>query len=113
MKIKEDLTPTEAREYAEKNGFNSVMFEIKLNDKYIVSGKFIDAYYDIIEIPILGQGYIRLKALCEEYGERILSLDIIDEEDFKNRVNLDFILRGKYMDIPSEYKLECKQNDCE
>lgn len=37
MWIKDNLTVNEATDYAEKNGYNSVMFRINLNDKYIAS----------------------------------------------------------------------------
>ena len=104
MWIKENLTVNEATDYAEKNGYDSVMFRINLNDKYIASGKFLDAYYDLIQIPVCGSGFTRFKELCEEYGERNLSIDIVNEEDFKRGVNFDFIIRGKYMDVPDEYK---------
>ena len=104
MWIKENLTVNEATDYAEKNGYDSVMFRINLNDKYIASGKFLDAYYDLIQIPVLGSGFTRFKELCEEYGERNLSIDIVSEEDFKRGVNFDFIIRSKYMDVPDEYK---------
>ena len=105
MKIKENLTVNEATDYAKKNGYDSAMFKINLNDKYIASGKFLDAYYDLIQIPILGSGFTRFKELCEEYGERNISIDIVDEEEFKSGVSFDFIIRGRYMDIPEKYKL--------
>ena len=105
MKIKENLTVNEAKRYAEDNGFDSVMFRINLNGKYMVCGKFLDAYYDLIQIPVLGSGFTRFKELCEEYGEKNISIDIVDEKEFKTSVNFDFIVREKYMDIPEEYKL--------
>ena len=105
MWIKENLTVNEATDYAEKNGYDSVMFRINLNNKYIASGKFLDAYYDLIQIPVLGSGFTRFKELCKEYGERNISIDIVNEKDFKHGVNFDFIIRGKYMDIPEDYKL--------
>ncbi len=104
MVIKKNLTISEATDYAEKNGYNSVMFKINLNDEYLVSGKFLDAYYDLIQIPVLGSGFTRFKELYEEYGERNISIDIVDENEFKTNVSFDFIVRGRYMDIPEEYK---------
>lgn len=104
MKIKENLTVNEARKYAEDNGYNNVMFSININEKYVACGKFIDAYYDLIKIPILGNGMTRFKELCEEYGERNISINIIDEKEFKICVRTDFIIRGRYMDIPEEYQ---------
>lgn len=105
MKIKENLTINEATNYAKDNDcYDSAMFKINLNDKYIISGKFLDAYYDLIQIPILGDGFIRFKELCARYGESNISIDIVDEEEFKSGVSFDFIVRGRYMDIPEEYK---------
>ena len=43
MWIKENLTVNEAKDYAENNGYDSVMFRINLNNKYIASG-FLIAY---------------------------------------------------------------------
>jgi hypothetical protein len=106
MKIKENLTVNEAKRYAEDNGYNSVMFRINLNEKYVACGKFLDAYYDLIQIPILGNGFTRFKELCEEYGERNISVDIIDENEFKTSVKFDFLVRGRHMDIPEEYQTD-------
>lgn len=104
MKIKENLTINEATDYAENNGYDSVMFRINLNDKYLASGKFLDAYYDLIQIPVLGKGFTRFNELCKEYGERNISIDIVDEEEFKSGVRFDFIIRERYRDIPEEYQ---------
>lgn len=103
MKIKENLTVNEAKRYAEDNGYDSVMFRINLNGKYLVCGKFLDAYYDLIQIPILGTGFTRFQELCKGYGGRNISIDIVDENEFKTSVSFDFIIRGK--DIPEEYKV--------
>lgn len=105
MKIKENLTVREAIKYAEDNGFDKEMFSLKINDKYVATGKFLDAYYEMIQIPSLGEGFMRFKELCEQYGDRNISIDIIDEQEFKTCVAMDFILRGKFNDIPEEYKL--------
>ena len=106
MKIKENMTINEATDYAENNGYDSVMFRINLNDKYLASGKFLDAYYDMIQIPVLGEGFTRFKELCTEYGERNISIDIVDTEEFNAGVRFDFIIRERYMDIPEEYKIK-------
>ena len=106
MKIKENLTVREATNYAKDNGFNSVMFCMNVNGKYLASGKFLDAYYDFIQMPIVGDGCIRFNELCEMYGERNISIDIVDEEDFKVLVRYDFIMRGRHEDIPEEYQFD-------
>lgn len=105
MKMKENLTISEATDYAENNGHDSVMFRINLNNKYLASGKFLDAYYNLIQIPVLGEGFTRFNELCKEYGERNISIDIVDEEEYKAGVRFDFVIREKYMDIPEEYKI--------
>ena len=46
-----------------------------------------------------------LRNYAKKYGERNISIDIVNEKDFKHGVNFDFIIRGKYMDIPKDYKL--------
>ena len=104
MYIEENLTVNDATRYAEDNGYNNTMFRIKINNKYVVSGKFLDAYLGFIQIPVLGDGFTTFQELSKEYGERNIAVDIVDEEDFKIGVNVDFIIRDKYMDIPEEYK---------
>lgn len=106
MKIKENLTVREAINYAENNGFDKEMFRLNINDKYVASGKFIDAYYEFIQIPVVGNGFLRFKELCEQHGERNISIDIIDDEEFKSGVTFDFIIRGKFQEIPDEYKIQ-------
>jgi len=104
MKIKENLSVREVIAYAENNGFDSVMFRLNINDNYVASGKFLDAYYEMIIIPVIGSGFTRFKELCEAYGDRNISVDIIDEEEFKTGVWFDFIIRGKISEVPDEYK---------
>lgn len=106
MKIKENMTINEAKDYAENNGYDSVMFRIYLNDKYLASGKFLNAYYNMIQIPVLGKGFTRFNELCEKYEDRNISIDIVDAKEFNMGVMFDFIIRGRYMDIPEEYKIE-------
>lgn len=104
MKIKEGFTVREAVKYAEDNGYDSTMFRLSINDKYVVSGRFLDAYYEMILLPVLGDGFARFKELCEQHGERNISIDIVDEEEFKSGVWFDFIMRGKFAEVPEEYK---------
>lgn len=104
MKIKENLSVREAVQYAKDNGFNSVMFRLNIKDDYVASGRFLDAYYEFITFPVLGDDFARFKELCETHGDRNISIDIVDEEEFKSGVWLDFIIRGKFAEIPEEYK---------
>lgn len=48
MKVKENLTVREAVEYAKENGYNKEMFNMKIDGVCTASGRFIDAYYEII-----------------------------------------------------------------
>jgi hypothetical protein len=105
MKIKEGLTVREAIKYAKDNGFDKEMFRININDKYVISGKFLDAYYEMVLIPVMGSGFTRFQELCNTHGERNISIDIVDEEEFKSGVSFDFIIRGKFAEIPEEYKI--------
>lgn len=105
MKIEENLSVYEAEEYAKDNGFDNTTFKININGNYVVSGKFLDAYYSMIQIPVLGSGFTRFADLQKEYGDRNISIDIVDEEEFKLGVSFDFILRGKYDSIPEEYRM--------
>jgi len=63
MKVRENLTVREAIKYAKDNGFNKEMFSLKINDKYAVSGKLLDAYIDMVQIPVLGLGFLIVKLL--------------------------------------------------
>lgn len=76
MWIKENLTVNEATDYAENNGYDSVMFRINLNNKYIASGKFLDAYYDLIQIPVLGSGFTRFKNYAKNMVREIFLLTL-------------------------------------
>lgn len=105
MKIKENLSVFEAEEYAKDNGYDSVTFKLNIKDKYVASGKFLDAYYSMIRLPVLGTGFTRFSNLQEEYGDRNIAIDIVDEDEFKTGVMFDFIVRGKYDSIPEEYQV--------
>ena len=89
--------------YAEENGYDSVMFSIKKNGTHIMTGKFLDAYYEFVQIPILGSGFVRISDMEEHIGYDI-TFDVLDEEAFKTGVRLDFLLRGQ--NIPKEYEVQ-------
>lgn len=89
--------------YAKENGFNSVKFSLKKNGQHTIAGKFLDAYYELVQLPIIGDGFVRLGDLEEQIGYDI-TFDVLDEEAFKTCVRLDFLLRGK--NIPKEYQYE-------
>jgi len=89
------MTTREILEYAKDNGYNSVMFSIKNNeDKQICVGKFLDAYYEFVNIPFLGDGFVRIKDLENQLGYDI-RFEVIDEQKYSSGAYLDFVLRGK------------------
>lgn len=88
--------------FAENNGYNSVMFSVKNKDeKQICVGKFLDAYYEFVNVPILENGFTRLSDLEETLGYDI-SFEVIDEQKYYAGAFLDFIMRGK--EVPQEIK---------
>ncbi len=86
--------------YAEENGYNSVKFEITKNGKHIAAGSFLDAYYEFVQIPILGDGFVTISQLEEQLGYDI-EFDVIDDEEFMSLARIDFILRGQ--PLPEKY----------
>lgn len=80
-------------EYAKDNGFNSVKFLGK-NEKASFVGQFLDAYFEFVKIPALGNGFITIGQIENEIGYDII-FDVLDGEEYRSLVKLDFILRGK------------------
>lgn len=96
------MTTREILKYACDNGFDSVLFNIKNGDeRQICVGKFLDAYYEFIQIPVLGDGFIRIGDLENQLGYDI-KFEVIDEEAYFSGAFLDFILRGK--PVPEDIK---------
>jgi hypothetical protein len=69
----------------------------------LVAGKFLDAYYEFVEIPLLGDGFITIGQLESELGYDI-EFNVITDDEFKATVRLDFLLRGK--SIPDKFAFE-------
>lgn len=90
-------------DYAKYNGFNSVKFSIKRNGNHLVAGKFLDAYYEFVQIPFLGKGYVTIQQLEEQLGYDI-EFDVLTEEVYLAAVALDFMLRGQ--EVPEEFTLK-------
>jgi hypothetical protein len=80
--------------YAEDNGFNKVKFSLKRNGRHLCAGRFLDAYYELVTIPVLGDGFITISQLEQDLGYDI-EFEVIDEEQYVALARLDFILRGK------------------
>jgi hypothetical protein len=96
------MTTREILEYAKENGYDSVMFALKNADgEHLCVGKFEDAYYEFVRIPLFGNGVTRIKDIEGELGYGI-SFDVIDEKTYIAGSYFDFILRGK--EAPEDIK---------
>jgi hypothetical protein len=92
--------------YAKDNGFDSVMFCVKNGSgTHICVGKFLDAYYEFVTIPFLGDGFVRISTLEEQLGYDI-QFEEIDKKTYSSGVFLDFVLRGK--DVPKSVSDDLK-----
>lgn len=94
--------------YAKDNGFNSVKFSVKRNGSHFVAGEFLDAYFEFVKIPLLGDGFITIGQLEAELGYD-LEFEVIDEEKYNAYVRLDFLLRGK--PIPEKFAFESEDTE--
>ena len=73
-----NLNVRQILEYAKENGFNSVMFSLKKDGSHFVAGKFLDAYFEFVQIPFLGDAFVTMSNLEKNLGHNI-SLDVLDE----------------------------------
>lgn len=64
---------TEIEEYAKENGFDSCEFLMITQNGGTFNGKFLDAYFGFVQIPKLGDGFIRLSEIRKEYGSDFCS----------------------------------------
>lgn len=80
-------------EYAKDNGYNSVKFLCK-NEKTAFVGEFLDAYYELVKIPALGNGFVTLEQIEHESGYDVV-FDVLDEETYRLGAKVDCILHGK------------------
>ena len=94
---KEELTTRQLLRYAEENGYNSVKF---FNAKNCFTGRFLDAYFEFVELPLLGDGFTRMDVIEETFGHD-LKFNVIDEEEFKTFTRMSFILRRQ--SVPEKY----------
>jgi hypothetical protein len=92
--------------YAKNNGFNSVKFSIRKNGNHLVAGKFLDAYFEFVEIPLLGDGFITMGQLKNDLGYDI-EFNVLTDEEYMCAVRLDFILRQRA--IPEKYAYESEE----
>jgi hypothetical protein len=94
--------------YAKDNGYNSVKFSIIKNGNHLVAGKFLDAYFEFVEIPLLGEGFITMGQLENELGYDI-EFGVLTDDEFKATVRLDFLLRGK--SLPEKFAFESEDTE--
>ena len=87
-------------DYAKENRFNSVKFVLKRNEKKLAVGKFLDAFFEFVQIPILGDGFFTISQLEEELGYDI-EFDFITDEEYVAHNRLAFLLQGKQ--LPKEF----------
>ena len=96
--------------YAKDNGFNSVKFLLKVQGETRAVGRFLDAYYEFVQIPALGDGFVTISQLEEALGYDI-EFEVINDDEYKARVRLDFLLRGK--PLPEEFAFESDDTEGE
>ncbi len=89
--------------YAKENGYNSVKFVLKRNEQKLAAGKFLDAYYEFVQIPILGEGFVTISRLEQELGYDI-EFDVITDEEYIAHNRLAFLLQGK--ELPEEFAFD-------
>lgn len=84
-------------EYAKKNGFNSTKFELLKDNKHMCYGRVLDAYYEFVQIPFIGDGFIMISDL-----ERNLGYDIkfipIDDETYNLGIQVEEIIKNSVSD---------------
>ena len=89
--------------YAKENGFDSVKFVLKRNEQELAAGEFLDAYFELVKIPVLGDGILIISQLEQGLGYDI-EFEVLTDEEYIAHIRLDFILRGK--ELPKEFAFE-------
>ena len=89
--------------YAEENGFNSVKFVLKRGEQKLAAGKFLDAYFEFVQIPIFGDGFVTISQLEQELGYDI-EFEVLTDEEYISHNRLAFLLQGK--ELPKEFAFD-------
>lgn len=89
--------------YAKENGFNSVKFVLKRGEQKLAVGKFLDAYFEFVQIPILGDGFVTISQLEQELGYDI-EFEVLTDEEYIAHNRLAFLLQGK--ELPKEFAFD-------
>lgn len=101
---RKDMSTREFIEYCKDNGYNSVKFHVVKDGSLICTGKVLDIYFEFVEIPLIGEGFVKLSDLEKALGHGIAFRILSDESLFDNYIMLDFMIRGR--EIPEKYKGE-------
>ena len=67
-------------EYAKKHGFDSLEF-VLMTPGGIFKGKFLDAYFEMMLLPDLGEGFVTMKQLIGTVGFDKLKFAVITDEE--------------------------------
>lgn len=85
--------------YAQDNGYDSVKFWCK---EKLIAGQFMDAFFEFVKIPLLGENaFISISQIEERFGYDLEFEIVTDEEEYKKYVLISFILRGRQ--APEQY----------
>lgn len=94
------MNTRELLNYAKENGFDSVAFEVIKDGKHWGTGKFLDAYFEFVLFPAIGEGFFTLSDLEKTLGYNII-YKILTEKEYKQKIVFDFLIKGK--EVPEEY----------
>ena len=91
-------------EYAKEYGYNSTKFELLKDNKHMCYGSVLDAYYEFVQIPFIGDGFVRISDL-----EKSLGYDIkfrpIDDETYNLGIEVEKIIKNNVLDQNTEVAL--------
>lgn len=93
--------------YAQENGFNSVKFILKRGEQKLAAGKFLDAYLEFVQIPILGDVFVTISQLEQELGDDI-EFEVLTDEEYITYNRLIFLLQGK--ELPKEFAFDSEES---
>lgn len=92
--------------YAKENGFDSIKFVLKKGEQKLVAGKFLDAYFEFVQIPILGDVFVTISQLEQELGYDI-EFEVLTDEEYITYNRLIFLMRGK--ELPKEFAFDSEE----
>lgn len=92
--------------YAQEHSSDHIKFEITKGGHHLCYGEVLDAYFEFLRIPIVGEGFVSIRTLESECGYD-LKFELLDDKAYARAVPLDFLLRGR--EIPEAYQEVWKQ----